>query len=261
VDSRAFAREQRAREWFHRLTVPPGVWSIVRLDGRGFSRLTMDRYTKPFDAGFARVMADTARDMLGEFGARYAHTHSDEISLLFDPDCDLFGRSLEKIVSVTAGAASATFTELAGHRAHFDSRVWIGAGLPDVIGYYSWRQSDAARNALSSLCYWTLRTEGASAAAATKTLSGASASSLNELLLARGVNFDAVPAWQRSGIGLWREPDGTRTGYDPIARTEVKAPSRAVRIEWDLPVKDEYRALVAQIAGAAATADDVARAE
>ena len=28
---------QREREWFHTLSVPPGMWTIIRVDGRGFS--------------------------------------------------------------------------------------------------------------------------------------------------------------------------------------------------------------------------------
>jgi hypothetical protein len=36
------------------------------------------------------------------------------------------GRELEKLVSVSAGVASATFTKESGRSAHFDSRLWLG---------------------------------------------------------------------------------------------------------------------------------------
>jgi hypothetical protein len=30
VDADEFAAGQRAREWFHALTVPPGAWAVIR---------------------------------------------------------------------------------------------------------------------------------------------------------------------------------------------------------------------------------------
>jgi tRNA(His) 5'-end guanylyltransferase len=35
-----FERRMRALECYHALRMPPGAWIILRLDGRGFSRLT-----------------------------------------------------------------------------------------------------------------------------------------------------------------------------------------------------------------------------
>jgi tRNA(His) 5'-end guanylyltransferase len=45
-------------------------------------------------------MVETAKALLSELDGIYAYTESDEISVLFPPDCDLFDRSLEKIVVV-----------------------------------------------------------------------------------------------------------------------------------------------------------------
>ncbi len=105
-------------------------------------------------------MVGTAQALLTELGAVYAYTESDEISLLLDPGFDLFGRSVEKLVSISAGIASAAFTQATGEPAHFDSRLWLGTTVADVIDYFSWRQADAARCALNGWCYWTLRKAG-----------------------------------------------------------------------------------------------------
>ncbi|MFJ6673235.1 tRNA(His) guanylyltransferase Thg1 family protein [Actinosynnema sp. NPDC091369] len=162
-----FEAGQRAREWFHGLTAPVGLWTVVRVDGRAFTRFTEERFDKPFDAGFSRLMVETAQALLTELGARYAYTESDEISVVLDPRHDLFGRGVEKVVSISAGIASAAFTHAAGTPAHFDSRIWLGAGTADVIDYVSWRQADATRCALNGWCYWTLRKAGASRQEAT----------------------------------------------------------------------------------------------
>jgi tRNA(His) guanylyltransferase len=73
--------QQREREWYHGLTLLPGAWAIVRVDGRAFSRLTESRYRKPFDAAFSDAMVAAATEMLTELGGRYAYTESDEISV------------------------------------------------------------------------------------------------------------------------------------------------------------------------------------
>ena len=110
----------------------PGAWTVIRVDGRGFSRFTEQRFDKPFDARFSELMVDTAQALLTEFGGRYAYTESDEISLLLDPAWELFGREVEKLVSLSAGIASAAFTHGGGEPAHFDSRAWLGTGPADV---------------------------------------------------------------------------------------------------------------------------------
>ena len=238
-----FAAAQRVREWFHTLTAPPGMWVVIRVDGRGFSRLTEEHFVKPFDERMRQHMSSAAAALMTEFAAVYGCTHSDEISIALPPDCGMFGRVQEKLVSVSAGIASAAFTSKAGLCAHFDARIWTGASAEDVVDYFSWRQSDAARSALNMWCYWTLRQAGESARQATAALNGATAAQQNELLYQHGINFNDIPAWQRRGIGLyWQTRE--EPGKDPRNGTETTAIRRHLQTNDALPVKDEYRAMV-----------------
>ena len=104
----------RQLEWFHSLRLLPGAWVILCLDGRGFSRFTEVRCEKPFDLSFHTWMTQTAQALLEEFQGVYAFTESDEISLLFPRDWGLFDREVEKVVSLSAGLASATFSLACG---------------------------------------------------------------------------------------------------------------------------------------------------
>ncbi|MGH3389264.1 MAG: tRNA(His) guanylyltransferase Thg1 family protein, partial [Actinomadura sp.] len=238
--SKDLEARMRALEWFHSLVVLPGAWTIIRVDGRSFTRFTGQRFDKPFDPRFSALMVETAQALLTELGGRYAYTESDEISVVLDPAFELFGREVEKLVSLSAGIASAAFTHGAGEPVCFDGRVWMGTGQDDVVDYLSWRQADATRCALYGWCYWTLRKEGRSQAQATGALERTTVSGKNGLLFDRGINFNELPAWQRRGVGLWWETYG-KTGYDPVRGTAVTATRRRVHVERELPMKDDYR--------------------
>ena len=195
----------RELEWFHSLRALPGAWPIVRVDGRSFSRLTESSFEKPFDQRFHAIMTSTAAALLEGLQAVYCYTESDEISILLPRGSDLFDRELEKLVSVSAGIASASFTHQLGSAAHFDSRLCLAADGGLVVDYFRWRQADAARCALNGWCYWTLRKEGQSFAEATKALEGKTVADKNELLFRRGINFNDLPPWQRRGTGIYWE--------------------------------------------------------
>jgi tRNA(His) 5'-end guanylyltransferase len=241
-------REQRAREWFHGLTAPPGAWIVIRVDGRSFTGLTNKHFEKPFDERFSALMVESARALLVELEGLYAYTESDEVSILLPLSYRGFDREVEKLVSVSAGIASAAFTHAAGFPGHFDSRLWIGTSTDDVRDYFSWRQADAARCALNGWAYWTLRKAGKGVNEATAALHRATESEKHELLFSHGVNFAKLPTWQGRGIGLWWN-SVARDGFDPIRQVAVKTRRRGVHVERDLPMRDEYRTLVEGLAG------------
>ena len=245
-------KKMRVFETSADLCVLPGMFMVARLDGRSFTRLTKEVYQfeAPFDVRFRDLMVATTESLITcGFRVLYAYTESDEISLLFDPSEQLFGRKLRKYNSTLAGEASAQFSVRLGQAASFDCRI---SQLPTpelVVDYFRWRNEDAFRNALNSLCYWTLRKDGQNEQQATKQLLGLSVSQKNELLFQYGINFNDIPNWQKRGVGLfWEEYD--KPSVNPVTNEEVTARRRRIRTEYELPMKVEYgqfvRALISQ---------------
>ena len=224
------------------LCVLPGIYMVARLDGRSFTRLTKDvcQFEAPFDVRFRDMMIATVQSLMDcGFRVWYGYTESDEISLLLDPEEQLFGRKLRKYNSTLAGEASAKFSLLLGQLATFDCRISQLPSVDLVVDYFRWRNEDAARNALNAYCYWTLRKDKLNENQATQRLMGLSVSRKHELLFQYGINFNDLPAWQKRGVGLlWEEYD--KPSRNPITGQEVTARRRRIRTELELPMKEDY---------------------
>ena len=238
-----FEARMRRLEYFHALRVVDGAWPILRIDGRSFTRLTETGWEKPFDRRFHEYMIKTTEALMRELHGVYGYTESDEISILLPLSSDLFSREVEKLVSVSAGIASAEFTHHLGKPAHFDARVCLAIGSSQVVDYFRWRQSDAGRCCLNGWCYWTLRGEGLDAAQTTRSLEGRSQAEKHDLLFTRGINFNELPNWQKRGTGIyWSEI--AKPGFNPLSGEAVFARRRRLKMDEALPLGDAYEAFL-----------------
>ena len=217
--------------------IPPENFLVARIDGRSFTRLTKEvcKFEAPFDERFNGMMVETVKGLVADTGMEivYGYTQSDEISLLFSRDAQVFGRKVRKLNSILAGSASARFSLQVGLPAVFDCRMIPLPNAELVADYFRWRMEDAHRNCLNSWCYWTLRKEGWNAAKASAELEGKSVSWTNESLFQRGINFNDLPIWQRHGVGVyWRNYE--KIGHNPITGEDIKAVRREVFADYDL---------------------------
>lgn len=112
---------------------------IVRLDGRSFSKFTKPfkddsekTLNMPYSPGFKRVMILTAHDLLHEFNASTAYTHSDEITLVFNKakisddsaSEHLFGGKVTKLLSLIPSYAASSFLTHLHEEFHFSQKVY-----------------------------------------------------------------------------------------------------------------------------------------
>jgi|TARA_B110000259_G_scaffold187768_1_gene243238 tRNA(His) 5'-end guanylyltransferase len=156
--------------------LPRRTYTIVRVDGKGFSKFTKNM-KKPFDDTFKDAMVETAIAMAKMFHPKMVFYQSDEISLVFS-DFDsieaqqMYDGKVQKVVSLTAACATAAFNEArlkqfftevgavgdvsvdflinnAPKQGLFDSRVLCIPDYEEVLNYFVWRQKDATRNSIS----------------------------------------------------------------------------------------------------------------
>ena len=240
----------RIFETAHDQWVLPGIHIVARLDGRGFTRLTREihQFEAPYDVRFRDYMVTAMEYLMAECGFQiiYGYTQSDEISLLFHPDESAFGRKIRKFNSILAGECSAKFSLLLGNLACFDCRISQLPLVKDVIDYFRWRNEDAHRNALNAHCYWILREKSYTPQKATRELEGMSIAEKNEFLFQRGINFNDLPNWQKRGIGIYWEAF-EKEAWNPKTQTPVVAQRRRLKIDYDLPMRDEYSEFISRV--------------
>jgi tRNA(His) 5'-end guanylyltransferase len=226
----------------------------LRIDGRSFSRFT-ENLEKPFDTRFQSWMEAATAGLVKELGAVLGYHESDEISLLFRPELNLFDREVEKLVSVSAALATVFFNQaMTGQGVakmvvppgtpHFDSRVVVAVDVDQVVDYYSWRQADAGRCCLNGWCHWTaVLKEGLSTTQAARIFDSQPQEFKHEYLFERGVNFMNLPAWQRRGtVHHWTTVE--REGFNPKDRVYTRVKRHVLGVNRELPSGDLYRAFV-----------------
>ncbi len=221
---KAYERRETDRAFLPMLPV------YARIDGRCFSSFTRGM-KRPFDVGMVEAMIDTTRYLIEQTHARIGYTQSDEISLVWltdDPKSEMFFRGkVQKMASVLAGMATAAFTRavvngplaaFADRMPHFDARVFQLPTKAEAANAVLWRELDATKNAVSMAArhYYSA-----------KELHGKSGSEMQEMLFARGANFNDYPAFFKRGTFL-RRVTGERelTGGELARIPEAHRPAR-----------------------------------
>ena len=244
-----FDKEMRVYEESLDQYILQDLYIAARLDERSFTRLTKEvcQFEAPFDIRFRDLMIDTVKALMNAgFRIIYGYTESDEISLLFHPEDNTFGRKVRKINTTLAGEASASFSLALGQLATFDCRVIPLPNTGRVADYFIWRQEDSHRNSLNAHCYWALRREGINARKATSMLEGMSVPDKNELLFAKGINYNDLPNWQKRGVGIsFRVVQ--KEGFNPMKQEKVFTVRRELTVDYDLPLEDDYRQYILKL--------------
>ena len=213
---------------------------FARIDGRAFHSFTrgMDR---PYDIGLSRAMIETARYLAEETNAAMAYTQSDEITLCWhstDTKSQIwFDGRIAKMTSQLAAHATLFFNrnippDWARRSPTFDARVWTVPNRTEGSNVFVWREQDATKNSISM---------AASHYYSDRELHGKSGSDKQEMLFAKGVNWNDYPAFFKRGTYIQRRVVMKKFTTEELDRLPAK---HAARTNPDLMVeRSEWREL------------------
>jgi tRNA(His) guanylyltransferase len=213
----------------------PMVPVYARIDGRGFSSFTRGM-ERPYDRRMTELMIRTTESLVEETHARIGYTQSDEISLVWlaerSDSSIFFDHRVAKMTSVLASYATAVFMadiyqmpDMASFRCrlpHFDCRVFQVPSRAEAANVFLWREQDATKNAISM---------AARSVYSHKELDGKSGPEMQEMLFAKGINFNDYPAFFRRGTFIRRETVSRELTVEEIDRIPERhrpAPGSAV---------------------------------
>ena len=229
----------------------PGMYTVVRIDGKNFSKLTRETLeVEPFNLKLRDSMVNTLQFVMEkDFKCIYGYTQSDEISILLDPVTtpSTFNGKIRKLNSLMAAYASVEFNSCLYNyfgddysKVVFDCRTIQLPNITTVFDYFNWRISDSETNCMNQLCiYYLVKEECHTPTEAQKIMNKKNFAFKNELLFKHGVNFDKVENWKKRGIGVYWM-NYFKDGYNPITKNNVYTLKKKLFIDFHLPTSNIY---------------------
>ncbi|ETN41767.1 uncharacterized protein HMPREF1541_03704 [Cyphellophora europaea CBS 101466] len=237
-------------------TLLPNTWIVVRVDGRGFHKLSNHyEFAKPNDRRALDLMNAAASHVVRSIAdVCFAYGVSDEYSFVFERNTQMFERRRDKLVSTVVSTFTAAYVLLwpqhfpstppspptsvnadagpapashldASHLPTFDGRAVVYPTTANLRDYLSWRQVDCHINNLYNTTFWTLVLRGGlSQTGAEEHLKGTVSSDKNEMLFSRfGINYNNEPDMYRKGSCVFREYETTAHDDDDKERSNAAA--------------------------------------
>lgn len=209
---------------------------VARLDGKGFSKFTKG-LNRPYDEGMSISMQQVTQHLMRETGALMGYTQSDEITLVWHTSSTksqvFLDGKIQKMVSILSAMASAKFNKLLPIHLPskvellpiFDCRVWQVPSKTEAANAFLWRERDATKNSISM---------AASHYYSHKQLHKCSGSEKQEMLFAKGVNWNDYPAFFKRGCFFQRAVEEVKFTTDELNKLP---PRHAARTNAELLVR------------------------
>ena len=201
----SLAEQIRAFEVLPPQELSEGKPIIARLIGRRFSELLDGQFEQPFDGRFAKMMVKTLAHLCVTLGASYGYAERNELSLY----AVSHGGEARRLLSRIGGEGAGKLSLLLGQVATFDTRLYEFDTVVAAAEYFRWRMEEAHHGALDAHCTSVLTANGADARAMEQILEGLGHEEKLELLRQNAFEFDALPAWQRRGAGVYVADENT----------------------------------------------------
>ncbi|KAH6148141.1 hypothetical protein HBI68_192890 [Parastagonospora nodorum] len=228
-------------------TLLANTWIVVRIDGRGFSKLTTKyKFTKPNDRNALDLMNAAAEAVMKDLpDLVLAYGNSDEFSFVFHKDCVLFERRASKLTTTITSTFTSYYVflwaqyfpdkPLTAPLPSFDGRAVCYPSDFNLRDYMSWRQVDCHINNLYNTTFWALVQQGGmEPRAAEQKLSGTYSADKNEILFKEfGINYNNEPECFKKGTVLYR--DFFSTSADKSAVSAAQPQEQHTNMATSLP--------------------------
>lgn len=230
--------------------LPLSNWIVVRIDGRGFSKLCKKyEFEKPNDRRALDLMNAAATEVVRSLvDIVLAYGQSDEYSFVFHEDSTLFDRRSAKLATTVSTAFTAEycmqwasfFPEQTLSRPYptFDGRCVCYPKRSILRDYLSWRQADCHINNLYNTTFWNLVLKaGRSPTEAEQDLKGTFSADKNEILFSRfGINYNNEAMIYKKGTAIYRSyatsnDVAPQNGHDPLDK--LATPLSKTQLEKD----------------------------
>ncbi|ORY68635.1 Thg1 C terminal domain-containing protein [Pseudomassariella vexata] len=209
----------------------PNTWIVVRLDGRGFTKLCAKYgFEKPNDRRALELMNMAAKAVMTDLpDITIGYGVSDEYSFVFHKTCSLFERRASKLVATTVSTFTAYYIHfwptcfpdvpLSSPLPSFDGRAVCYPSVQNLRDYMSWRQVDCHINNLYNTTFWTLiQLGGMDAKEAEKALAGTLSADKNEIMFSRfNINYNNEPEIFKKGSVVFRDYELVEPGSHIVA--------------------------------------------
>ena len=242
--------------------LPPSNWIVVRIDGRGFSKLCKKYdFEKPNDKRALDLMNAAATEVVRSLvEVVLAYGQSDEYSFIFHESATLFDRRASKLATTVATTFTAEYCmqwstffpnqPLERPYPTFDGRCICYPKRKILRDYLSWRQADCHINNLYNTTFWNMVLKGGmSNTEAEQALKGTVASDKNEILFSRlGINYNNEPLVYRKGTVVYRaydNEDSIHEGYGDGMNGSGKAADATSKTQVDKERKRRQKARIA----------------
>lgn len=237
--------------------LPPSNWIVIRIDGRGFSKLCKRyHFTKPNDKRALDLMNAAAVEVVRSFhDIVLAYGQSDEYSFVFAEDTSLFERRRAKLETSVATQFTAEYcmlwpeffenVKLERPWPTFDARAVAYPKRKILRDYLKWRQVDCHINNLYNTTFWNMVKQGGmSGTEAEEELKGSLAADKNEILWSRfGINYNKEPEIFKKGSVVYRDFGEDEIGKDDVVKVAAD-PKSKTQLEKERKRKQKARVVV-----------------
>ncbi|GJC85103.1 tRNA(His) guanylyltransferase [Colletotrichum liriopes] len=219
----------------------PNTWVVVRIDGRGFTKLCAKyAFEKPNDKRALDLMNAAARVVVTELpDITIAYGVSDEYSFVFHKSCTLFERRASKIVSTVVSTFTANYihlwstyfadTPLSPPLPSFDGRAVCYPTVMNLRDYMSWRQVDSDQprphQHLYNTTFWALiQLGGLDNREAEKLLAGTVSGDKNEILFSKfKLNYNRAGDYELVEPGTHSAAEAADALAEPEQQSKTQA--------------------------------------